>query len=303
MKIYESTKLSNEEYHALEGVSGSTLAAIHKDCPAAWRFGERKETKALLEGTASHAAILEPDLFAKTYARGVNPEDHPAALVTSKDIQAWLKSVGVKGYTGKTKAELIGMVLVTGETPEILDMITEEHASAHEGKIILKHDVFDRLETMRDVIFKDEVYAAALGAGASFELSFIGDGVKARWDCVTESGEIWDYKTAVSAQPEEFAKKAHDLGYWLKMAFQADVYEKAFGEKPRRVVLLAQSKTAPFIPQAYELTDEQLEIGREQYEAAFRLLARCKESAVWPAYGGGVQLLDTPAWLANRYNF
>ena len=308
MTIITSDKLSNPEYQALPQISGSALVKIHNDCPAAWRFGDNEPTKALADGIAAHAAILEPELFAAEFVRGIDPAQYPDALVTNKDMESYLKDLGRKGYSGKDKAGLIAMVIETDSEVGILPLIIAAHATKNEGKTIVDPKTYDMITQMRAVIFADPEYAAAFTAHGGilkpmFELSSVGDKTKCRWDCITAEGEIWDYKTTITAHPEKFARSAHENGYWLKMALQHDRYVEEFGERPRRVVLLAQSKKAPYIPQAYELTDEQLEVGREQYQAAIRLYGRCVDADVWPAYGGGIVELPTPNYLAYKYEF
>ena len=309
MTIITSNKLSNPEYQALPQISGSALVKIHNDCPAAWRFGENEPTKALADGIAAHAAILEPELFAAEFVRGIDPAQYPDALVTNKDMEAWLKERGIKGYSGKDKIGLMAMLDATGEDVAVIAEIIQAHATKNEGKTIVDPKTYDMITQMRAVIFADAEYASAFTAHGRkfdapiFELSSVGDKTKCRWDCITADGEIWDYKTTITAHPEKFARSAHENGYWLKMALQHDRYAEEFGERPRRVVLLAQSKKAPYIPQAYELTDEQLQVGREQYQAALRLYERCNGADVWPAYGGGIVELPTPDYLARRYEF
>lgn len=295
MTLFTSEQLSNEEYHALPEISGSSLVTIFFDCPAAYEFGEKVETKAMAEGTAGHAAILEPELFAQRYERKVEPL--PGEIVTAKDAQAWLKDKGIKGYSNKTKPELSDMIQDADKSqPVFWDREEDQERDAEvNGREILKPGVFDQLALMRQTIFNDPTYSEKL-TGAQFELSCVTNGVKARWDCVTKGGEIWDYKTTTSAKPEDFGRAAYNYGYWLKMALQSDVYEAEFGERPRRVVLLAQSKKSPYIPQAYELTSEQLQAGRDQYQYALDVFHKCLESNVWPAYGGGVLELPSPAW-------
>ena len=60
-------------------------------------------------------------------------------------------------------------------------------------------------------------------------------------------------------------------------------------------ILLAQSKNSPYIAQAYRMTQEQIEKGREQYQSAIRVYNSCKTQGFW-AYGGGVMDLTSPNW-------
>lgn len=303
VSVYRPSEMTNEQYRSLPEVSASTLVAIWKDCPAAWRYGDPPSSPALADGIAVHAAILEPILFEETFVCDINPEDHPDALVTAKDMQSWLKDRGIKGASGKTKEELSQMILAAEPDTKILDIMVNDHKEKHEGKTIVKPATWQMISAMREVLFNDAEYRAALtGASVEITLQNPAEGVKCRVDCITSRGEIWDYKTTVSAHPDEFARQAHNNGYWLKMAYQVDQFEKAFGYAPN-AVLLAQSKKAPYIPQAYLLTDEQLDVGREQYQQAQRIYKRCQETGRWPAYGGGVQDLPTPQWLARQYGF
>lgn len=300
--LYTADELSNEQYHLMEGIGGSALAKIHSDCLYGWRYGEKKETKALEEGTASHTILLEESEFSKRYARGINPDDYPDALTTNKSIEAWIKERGRKGYSGKTKDELIQMVnecLGPGETVQILDQIMDRHAMVHADKIVLDYRVFDRIKEMRSAVYMDPIYDRRLSSAKHVEYSYIDEsGLKCRWDLISADDEIWDYKTCRESHPVHFARNAYALGYWLKMALQADLYEKAFGHPPKRVILLAQSKTKPYIAQAYELTKEQLRVGREQYQAAFLAYQEACNSGYWPTYGGGIQELITPGFAA-----
>lgn len=301
-KLYLSTELPNEEYHAMPGIGGSALAKIFFDCLYGWKYAEQKETKSLEEGTASHCVTLEESEFLKRYARGINPDDYPDALTTNKSIEAFLKDRGRKGYSGKTKDGLIQMVeecLIEGEKIQILEQIIDRHRMTHVDKTILDHKVFDRIIEMRQAVFSDPIYARKLDTAQYAELSYIDeDGRKCRWDLITADEEIWDYKTCRESHPVHFSRNAYTLGYWLKMAYQADLYERAFGRPPNKVVLLAQSKTKPFIAQAYYLTDEQLRVGREQYQTALAQYRYACETGNWENYGGGVQELLTPGFAA-----
>jgi hypothetical protein len=307
MPLFTSKQLSNEAYHALPEIGGSSLVKIYNDCPAAWKYGENEPSKALVDGIAAHVCVLEPSLFAERFVRGIDPADYPDALVTAKDIEGFLRDLGRKGYSGKSKAEVIAMALETDNQVQILDLIIDAHAKANDGKTIVKPKDFDMITAMRGAIYRQPEYRHMLtntvgNYPLEFELSFISpNGTKVRWDCITADGAIEDYKTCISSHPNEFSKSAARNGYWLKMAFQHDHFVEAFGERPKHVGLLAQSKKHPYIPQNYILTEEQLRVGRQQYQEALDMYNRCMESGAWPAYGGGSIDLPTPSYLAYEY--
>jgi hypothetical protein len=315
VRIYSSTQLTNDRYHSEEfpQASGSILNEIYQDCEAAYRFGDEKESKSMSTGIAAHAAMLEPELFDATYCRGIDASDYPEALVTNKDMEAWLKARGIKGYSGKDKEGLIQMIddAVSADVPmpQIMCRMIEaqDQLSILSGITVVPPKAYDIVKKMREYLFKNG-YGIYINSGPS-EVSIVDiDGnLKVRIDKIVYfddgSYEIWDYKTTQSAHPEKFGAQAARMGYYLKMAMQRDLCEKAYGVPPRRVVLLAQCTKSPFIAQGYDMTEEQLNAGRDMYQGALKKYELSIATNSWPAYGGGVQPLWTPPYVARDLGF
>lgn len=311
MKVYLNNELSNEQYHAdSEHINGSGLWNIYDRCPAAWRYKdeEDEQSKALVFGTGSHTALLEPERFEAEYARMPTKDDFGAELlVTVSDMNAWAKERGIKGLSGKTKAEVIKIIRSTGEPVRIYD---EERLFAElnaKGRILLEGDDYDAIMQMRAVIHANSYYSSLL-SGAYSEVSILGqllgEPSKVRFDCLTRGGDIIDYKTAVSAKPDEFFRHAARLGYFMKMAMQHDMFVETYGHAPRSVNLLVQEKKSPFIPALIRLTDEQLRIGRIQLRSAMEIYKACKKANSWPGYsmGNPVIEMETPEWFKKQFN-
>lgn len=311
MKVYLNNELSNEQYHAdTEHINGSGLWNIYDRCPAAWRYKdeEDEQSKALVFGTGSHTALLEPERFEAEYARMPTKDDFGAELlVTVSDMNSWAKERGIKGLSGKTKAEVIKIIRSTGEPVRIYD---EERLFAElnaKGRILLEGDDYDAIMQMRAVIHANSYYSGLL-SGAYSEVSILGELLgepsKVRFDCLTRGGDIIDYKTAVSAKPDEFFRHAARLGYFMKMAMQHDMFVEAYGNAPRSVNLLVQEKKSPFIPALIRLTDEQLRIGRIQLRSAMEIYKACKKANSWPGYsmGNPVIEMETPEWFKKQFN-
>lgn len=317
MKVYFNNELTNEQYHAdTEHINGSGLWNIYDRCPAAWRYKdeEDEQSKALIFGTGSHTALLEPERFDAEYARmpGVDdfPKDKdgkPTVLVTTADMNSWAKERGIKGLSGKSKAEVIKIIRATGEPVKIYEeerLIAEINAN---GRIMLEGNDYDAIQQMRAVIHANSYYSSLL-AGAYAEVSILGElygeKAKVRFDCLTKGGDIIDYKTAVSAKPDEFFRHAARLGYFMKMAMQHDMFVAAYGHAPRSVNLLVQEKKAPFIPALIRLTEEQLRIGRIQLNGAMEIYKACKKANSWPGYsmGNPVIEMETPEWFKKQFN-
>lgn len=317
MKVYFNNELTNEQYHAeTEHINGSGLWNIYDRCPAAWRYKdeEDEQSKALVFGTGSHTALLEPERFDAEYARMPVVDDFPkdkdgkpTVLVTTADMNSWAKERGIKGLSGKSKSEVIKIIKATGEPVKIYDVIREEAEKAAAGKKMLEGSDYDAIQQMRAVIHANSYYSSLL-AGAYAEVSILGEiygkKAKVRFDCLTKGGDIIDYKTAVSAKPDEFFRHAARLGYFMKMAMQHDMFVAAYGHAPRSVNLLVQEKKAPFIPALIRLTEEQLRIGRIQLNGAMEIYKACKKANSWPGYsmGNPVIEMETPEWFKKQFN-
>lgn len=317
MKVYFNNELTNEQYHAdTEHINGSGLWNIYDRCPAAWRYKdeEDEQSKALIFGTGSHTALLEPERFDAEYARMPVVDDFPkdkdgkpTVLVTTADMNSWAKERGIKGLSGKSKDEVIKIIQATGEPVKIYDVIREDAEKAAVGKQMLEGSDYDAIQQMRAVIHANSYYSSLL-AGAYAEVSIIGElygeKAKVRFDCLTKGGDIIDYKTAVSAKPEEFFRHAARLGYFMKMAMQHDMFCAAYPHPPRSVNLLVQEKKAPFIPALIRLTEEQLHIGRIQLHGAMEIYKACKKANSWPGYsmGNPVIEMETPEWFKKQFN-
>lgn len=317
MKVYLNNELSNEQYHAdTEHINGSGLWHLYDRCPAAWRYKdeEDEQSKALIFGTGSHTALLEPERFDAEYARmpvvddfSKDKDGKPTVLITTSDMNSWAKERGIKGLSGKSKAEVIKIIQATGEPVKIYDVIREEAEKAAVGKQMLEGGDYDSIQQMRAVIHANSYYSGLL-SGAYTEVSILGDlygeKAKVRFDCLTRGGDIIDYKTAVSAKPEEFFRHAARLGYFMKMSMQHDMFVAAYGHAPRSVNLLVQEKKAPFIPALIRLTEEQLHIGRIQLHGAIEIYKACKKANSWPGYsmGNPVIEMETPEWFKKKFN-
>ena len=315
MKVYFNNELSNDAYHAdTKHINGSGLWNILDRCPADWRYGEKKETEALIQGTAGHTALLEPERFDAEYARMPVVDDFPkdkdgnrTILVTASDMNSWAKERGIKGLSGKSKDEVIKILQATGEQVKIYDVIRADAEKAADGKQMLEGSDYDAIQQMRAVIHANSYYSSLL-AGAYAEVSILGElngePAKVRFDCLTKGGDIIDYKTTVSAKPEDFFRHAARLGYFMKMAMQHDMFVAAYGHPPRSVNLLAQEKKSPYIPTLFRLSDEQLRIGRIQLNGAMEIYKACKKSSSWPGYsmGNPVIEMETPEWFKKQFN-
>lgn len=314
IKIYSRHEMTNEQYHEeKEHISTSGILKIADYCPAKWRFGEvDTESPALQFGTASHAAILEHDVFSEMFIRGID-KNESGMIASDTAAKSFLKDKGVKVKSGAPFSDLAKLCLDVDEDVKLFKLLEMnlEGKAINKGLTIIKPDDYDTLMKMRDTVFNDESNVEMM-EGASIESSLFCEimingvwiKVKIRPDIITSDCCVPDYKTTRDIRPEEFGRLAYNQGYWMKQAFVCDVLNAAYDNmrdfKPQ---LFAQEKDAPYIYQVYNLTDEQIKVGREQYTMALRQYQICKDADAWPAYADGPIDLPTPEYIANRFGF
>lgn len=262
--------LSNEAYHAGEGISNSGLALIGKS-PAHY-FGMKLDPKrpapvekaGQLEGTLAHCATLEPGEFDKRF-------------VVGPDCRR-----GTKVWDAFEASLTPGQI---GIKPDQRSVAFAQAAS---------------LRALPDV--------AALLAKGRPEVSAYwidektGELCRCRPDWVhpvNDEGEILlDVKTYSDASPREFARQVARKGYHLQDAFYSDGYEIASGKKVLGFVFAAVETTYPYAACACMLDDQGREVGRAEYRRLLDRYAECKRTNSWPGYSQAVELISLPAWAS-----
>lgn len=326
--IFFNDELTNEQYHAeTEHISGTSLWKIYSLCLAKWRFedNESKKTKALVFGTTSHAMMLEPERFEAEFFRMPCPEDYTerdkdgnvtfAPLTSVSAMQRYAKERGLAGRSKSDPAdlaEIIRQAVIASQSNggdermpifwhEIVDAAVKEAGE----RVQVPAEDYDKCMRMREVILANPQYSRVIHGGRSevsvfFEL--FGVKVKVRWDRMTDDAEIWDYKTCDSCEPEKFKRRSFDLGYPMKMALQYQAFKAVYGRPPKGVVLLAQEKDEPFIPEEFRLTRKTLLIGMAQLRQALALYKFAKDNDAWTSYGGGKPIdLDPPFYIEREF--
>ena len=317
-KAFTSRQLSNEAYHEEQDhITGSSIWKILQNSPAGWRFSEQEERekaisarqerqKPLAFGTTGHCVLLEPSRFSDEFYRMPVQDEFKDLLTSDQAMRSWLKARGIKGYSTLSTAQLIREIRNTGESVNIWAEIFENAQKAAGEREQVPGKEYDKVLRMREVIMSNGSYADIITNGEpEISIYCVIDGVpvKVRLDYVSPQGDIIDYKTTVSANPERFGRQAHDLGYWCKMALQHDCFKLAYGRAPNKTSLLAQEKEPPFLVLRHNLTPGQLAVGRMQYRTGIQLFAACRAANVWPSYANGKSEIDleTPPYIYAKY--
>lgn len=261
--------LTNDQYHAADGVSKSQLDAIANKSPLHFwaQYLDpnrvRKRTDALDMGQAIHTAILEPDLV-----------DTRIAGMPKLDRR-------------KT------------EDKKIAAAFELEHA----GKIILDEADYLAILQVRDACHRHPVASGLLARGKAEQSYFANDPetgelVKCRVDYIHDDGDmIVDVKSAVDASPWGFGKAAGNFRYDIQSAWYPDTVALVTGNRPRHFVWIAFEKDPPYAIGVYYATPEQTERARRAARNDFRKILHHKRTDTWPDYASEIRQLQLPAWV------
>ena len=104
-------------------------------------------------------------------------------------------------------------------------------------------------------------------------------------DVVTTDGRLFDLKKTRSAVPRRFYWQAKDLAYDLQLAHLALGHEDRHRRPPAEVGVIAFEWEEPFDCSLLVLDVQDLAIGLERREEAFRRIAECQASGIWPSHG------------------
>lgn len=177
----------------------------------------------------------------------------------------------------------------------------EKFETEHAGKTILKPEQYDPVTAMAEAIrAHPEAGPLVSGAGRN-ELSLqwrhkSGALCKARIDRLCSA--LIDIKTASDITPYGFSAAANKYGYFAQLAFYADG-AKAAGLGVFPVKIVAVQKKAPHDVCVFDIGDDELAVGREQYERAIGIIAECKKTGVWPGMAPKAVPLKLPAWAVG----
>lgn len=255
--------ISNDEYHASEGVSRSALWTF-KELPQKYWYQylsgdyERpKESDAYLIGNMVHTLLLEPELFNKEYY-----------VMTNLDKRT------------KSGKELYAEFLEIAGDRKIVNSDQMEQAQSMDFSL-------KREDLVRDVL-----------AGAVFEKSIYWRDQETGIMCKCRP-DIWndplcgDLKTTDDASPRGFQLSAVKYGYFLQAAM---LYEglKSIGMPFEKFLFICAEKKKPYPVGMYLLDDEALQYGLDLFHSLLRRFAVCQINNEWPGYG--VQSLTAPKY-------
>lgn len=254
---------TNEQYHASEGLSRSSLWTFKQLPYKFWyeklsgQYEPPADKEAFMLGELVHAMTLEPNEFNDRY-------------MVMPNIDKRTKS-GKELYA-QVMIEAAGKTLVKPET-----MMLAEQMS---GALMNNTTICDLL---RDAKMEKSIY---------WKHETTGLICKARPD-IWQGRIVSDLKTTLDAGYRGFQLSAYKFGYFLQAAM---IYEalKSIGEPFHNFVFICIEKTAPYSIGLYMLDDDALQFGIDMFHSLMERIAIAYETNVWPDYG--IQKLCIPRY-------
>lgn len=219
-------------------------------------------TAAMFIGTLAHCAILEPYAFDARYPMG--PE------VETRAAKAW------KEFAANLKPDQVGVK-------------PSERALA-----FAQADAVRQVQPLQELLCKGTPEVSGYWLDEA-----TGVFCRCRPDWVHPAGDgviLVDVKTAISADPRDFARSIVNWNYHVQAAYYSDGYEDASGLPVHAFVFACCEKEWPYAASACMLTEEDIELGRRRYRRNLATYAECMRTGEWPGYGDDIHLLQMPAW-------
>ena len=261
---------SAKDYHASPGASASRLKQFKRSA-AHMKYAmdnPQQPSDPMTIGSATHSAILEPDLFVGEWGRIPEGDGRSTAIKEAK--------------------------------ARLITQFGFDH--------ILKPDVYDNILAMRDSVLDNALALDLLDGAdteTSHYWAENGVGCKARIDALPRERSMWgdcvlDIKTTANASPEEFRRSCFNFGYHI----QAAHYLAATCR--RRFIFIVVERDAPHCVALYELDEDALKLGRDERESLLGQWALCEAeeaeggSNAWPGFPVEIQKLSLPGWAYSR---
>ncbi len=250
------------EYEKIDAINWSTLKHM-RDSPAHYLAAldaDRKASKAMNLGSATHAAILEPE-----------------RVPTMLALWDGGRKAG-KAWEAFEAANADRLIVKPDEFSSVCAMAEAVHAHPEASRLLA---LPGRSET--PITWLDP----ATGLRCKGLLDRHTDGI------------LIDLKTTRSTDPRFFASQAARLGYHLQLAHYATGLEVLTGSRPA-VYMIAVENAAPFDVAVYLLTDDVIIPAQETVGELLVKVAECRASGHWPGRNAGIVPLDLPQWALGE---
>lgn len=279
--------LSNDDYHGSFGTSSSQLKKLIDKTPAHLKHSwsqPNETTKNMALGTAVHSLVLEPDKFDQDIA--IEP-------VLNKRTNAGKEAAAAFAESSQ------GKTIITEKQLEKAHLMAES-VRAHPMASVLLQDTLNEssvywwYKTMdTDEIASGERYKELL---------------KVRPDILCRSYPVVaDLKSTVDASFTGFAKSIINFNYHVSAAMYLEginqckplLEEMGYFAYTKFVFICVESE-APYLTAVYELSQDDLELGKQIYRACLRKLRDAREND-FPGFPEDIRVIELPAWAKRGF--
>jgi hypothetical protein len=250
---------TRQEYDAIDALN-QTSAKLLLKAPAKYahdKANPRKDSKALREGIMTHAAVLDPEAFAK-----FKPE--PEADKRTKEGKE------VHAYWASTLQ------------PDDIRCKADEYDNALSYADAVKAAMarYNIVPVATEVMLKADYMVP----------------IKGSLDLIAEDGYIYDIKTtAEEATAKGFGRQLiWSDDFKLQAAWYLLLCKLNFGVRPKGFRFLVVEKEAPFLTAVFELHPDLIAEGETLMMSAIKAYEVCKSFNEWPAYPTEVITIARP---------
>ena len=259
------TDMPNEAYHAYAGISKSGLDLIDRS-PAHYAYAQKREpSRAMALGSATHAAILEPALFAREY-------------LLLRDVVDRRSSV----YKEAIKTHDPEFVLTGSEADQVSSM--QEAARSNPD-----------IEAALNQPGHAEIAAFVTDPETGVLL-------KSKCDYLTVDHICMDIKTTQDVRYQQFQRSVGQYRYHVQDAFYSLVYRLLTGVDLTFKFGCIES-SAPHATKVYTLDDEAKVIGLRLARRNITTYAQCVADGHWPYPDAHDELLSLPSWCLEDEDY
>lgn len=261
------THVPYDEYRAGPGLNISALKVMaHSAKHFRYRLQNPAQSKALSLGNVAHIAVLEPDRMS--------------------EFAAWNR-----------RSEK------TGNLCPRSGQFYEEFLSLNRGKTIVTEDEIEHALAMQRAIRGNKDAMQFLDVGepeVSMQWTIRGRPCKGRVDWLRPDGNsamLVGLKTSKDPRPEQFSNQiARSLNYHLAWAWYHDGFDIATGRKPTKSVEIVVESVEPHDVVVFEIPDDVIQQGRDEYMLLLERLEECERTNNWPGAAPGIVRFSLPEW-------
>lgn len=271
-------QMPDPEYRALKAVNYSGLK-LFAECPL--YYWERylnpdrssdSQSKALVIGSAVHCRVLEGlEVFSKNFVRAGKFDKRTKA--GKEAFAAWAESIGSAQLLEPDDWDLVHAISTAVlKSPLASGLLEGAHGYSEE--------VCQAIDDETGLLCKCKVDRIQTIGGKTY---------------------IVDLKTCSrmfgGAGLESFSRQIAKFKYHWQAAFYTDLLNTAGDWGPiENFVFVAVEKEPPHAVAIFEVSDQMMSVGREQYRAALDQFKVSQETNSWPGFDKSIQTIDLPRW-------